>query len=333
MRQNRTRDNIRRKRRIKRKKRRVALFRWILFLTMLFTILSFAAFVTYKIYEGVAYLYNEYMVMHESYMERKESQGVNTARLDGYTNALVMGVDEGVGIDGTDGLHADTIFFISMDLNNGRLRAIAIPPDTYVDGAEGTGRIATFYANGGSPRMVRAVSDFLHVSNHQYITVNTKAFEELIDALGGIDIYVEDDMNYEDAAGNISIHLKKGYQRLDGKQAADFLRYRNTALGDVGRVQRQQKFMKALYQRLLQIDTVSKLPKVAEIFKNDVETSAEIFDSAHIANTIRKFSSDPPIIITLPGEYQPGERIWQPNYAETEAKLQEFFPNVSETER
>lgn len=330
---NKTRENIRRKRRIKRKKRRVAFFRWLLFSIIALTIISFIAYISYRIYEGASYLYEEYVAMRASYIERKENQGVDIGKLNGYTNVLIMGIDDGVSVYGDEGLHADTIFFVSMDLNTGRLRAIAIPPDTYIDNREGSGRIATFYANGGSPRMVRAISDLLHVSIHQYITINTKAFRELIDALGGIDIYVEDDMNYEDEEGNISIHLKKGYQKLNGEAAEGFLRYRNTALSDMGRIQRQQKFMKALYQKLLQIDTVSKLPKVAEVFKSDVESSTEIFDSAHIANTIRKLSSDPPIIITLPGEYQAGERIWNPNYEETEEKLREFFPNINEAER
>ena len=330
---NRTQENIKQKRRQRRKRRRVVFFRRLFFVVVLFTIISFIVFVSYRIFEGASYLYGEYLTAKESYIERKQNQGVDIGKLAGYTNILVMGIDEGASVEGDEGLHADTILFISMDLESGRLRIIAIPADTYIRTAEGEGRIANFYGSGGASRMVRAVSEFLRVSVHQYVVVNTAAFEDFIDALDGIDVYVEDNMDYEDQAGNISIHLKKGYQRLDGKQAANFLRYRNTALGDIGRVQRQQRFIKALYQKILQLDTVSKIPKVAEIFKNEVETSAEIFDSAHIASVIRNLSSDPPIIVTLPGEYREAEHVWNPNIEEISEKMVEFFPNMEETER
>lgn len=333
MQQNRTIKNISRSRRKKRTRRHIPFFRWLIFIITLLTAISFASYITYRIFEGASYLYDEYLMVKDNYKERKINQGVNVQEIKGYTNILVMGIDDGISIDGAEGIHADTIFLASMDHENGKLRIMAIPPDTYISGSEGEGRISNFYANGGAPRMVRAMSEFLRVSVHQYMVIDSNAFQELINALGGISVYVEDDMDYDDAEGNISIHLKKGFQRLDGKQAEDFLRYRNTALGDMGRTHRQQKFIKALYQKLLQLDTVSKLPRIAEIFQNNVDTSAEIFDSAHIANIIRKLSSDPPTIITLPGDFQEANRIWIPNLDETELKMQEFFPNISEAER
>ncbi|MBR3624504.1 MAG: LCP family protein [Selenomonadaceae bacterium] len=332
---NRTRENIRRKRRIRRRRRRANLFRWLVFIIFSLTILSLAIFVFYRIYEGASYLYNEYVTMHNSYVERKSARGVDSGSFSGYTNALVLGIDDGISADGsTEGQHADSIFFISMSNDTGKLNVFAIPPDTYVDVKDGTGRIATLYTSGGAPRVTRAVSEFLGVSVHQYVVINMEAFRDLVDALGGIDMYVEDDMDYDDEAGNIGIHLKKGYQHLDGEAAEDFLRYRNTALSDTGRVQRQQKFLKALYQKILQLDTIGKLPEIAEVFKTKVESSAEIFDSAHLANVLRKLSSDPPTVVTLPGwQDQSGARIWNPNREEIDAKMKEFFPEMSEAER
>lgn len=332
--QNKTRENIRRKRKAIRKRRRIAVFRWLFFIIVIFTILSFVIFVSYKIYEGATYLYNEYITLQANYAARKENSGVKTEKLEGYTNILLLGIDDGASIDNAEGLHADSIFFVSMALDTGRLRIIEIPSDTYISCSEGEGRIANFYDKGGSPRMVRAISEYLNVSIHQYVTVNTNAFAELVDALGGIDIYVEDNMNYDDEYGNVSIHLEKGYQHLNGTETLNFLRYRNTALSDMGRLKRQEKFVKTLYQKLLQLDTVSKIPKVAEIFKTDVDTSAEIFDSGHIATMLRKLSSDPPIIITLPGFYEKTDmRYWNPNQEEITEKMREFFPDVNEVER
>ena len=143
----------------------------------------------------------------------------------------------------------------------------------------------------------------------------------------GVDIYVEEDMNYDDAEGNISIHLPQGYQHLNGKQAQQYLRYRSDDLDDLGRMQRQQRFCKALYQNLLQLRTLTKLPTIAEIIKQRVETSAEIFDSVYLANTLRHLSSVPPESIILPGAPAADDpSIWVLDDAAAAQRIQELFP-------
>ena len=149
--------------------------------------------------------------------------------------------------------------------------------------------------------------------------------KELIDILGGLDIYVEENMDYEDEASGLSIHIGQGYQHLSGEDVQKYLRYRGEKLGDVGRVQRQQKFIKALYAKVLQLDTIPKLPAIADLFRNRMETSAEIFDSAHLANVLRKMSSDPPITMMLPGS-ENVDGAWVPNTVELEARMSELFP-------
>lgn len=143
--------------------------------------------------------------------------------------------------------------------------------------------------------------------------------------MGGLDIYVEENMDYDDAESGLSIHIPQGYQHLSGEDVQKYLRYRGEKLGDVGRVQRQQKFIKALYTKVLQLDTIPKLPAIADLFRNRMETSAEIFDSAHLANVLRKMSSDPPTTLMLPGS-ENVDGAWVPNVAELEARMSELFP-------
>ena len=90
-------------------------------------------------------------------------------------------------------------------------------------------------------------------------------------------------------------------------------------------MQRQQKFIKALYAKALQLDTLPKLPAIADLFRNRMETSAEIFDSAHLANVLRKMSSDPPTTLMLPGA-ENDDGTWIPNNVELEARMSELFP-------
>ena len=150
-------------------------------------------------------------------------------------------------------------------------------------------------------------------------------FAELIDVLGGVDIYVEENMDYDDPQSGLSIHIGQGYQHLNGEDSQKYLRFLSSKLGDVGRVQRQQKFMKALYAKVLQLDTIPKLPAIADIFQHKMETSAEIFDSAHLANVLRRMSSDPPTTVMLPGN-ENSNGAWVPNIAEIDSRIGELFP-------
>ena len=173
--------------------------------------------------------------------------------------------------------------------------------------------------------MVKEVSRLLGVPIHQYIIIDMATFAELIDTLGGLDIYVEENMDYDDEAAGLSIHIGQGYQHLSGEEVQKYLRYRGEKLGDVGRVQRQQKFIKALYAKVLQLDTIPKLPAIADIFRNRMETSAEIFDSAHLANVLRRMNSELPTTLMLPGS-ENADGAWVVNQAELEMRMRELFP-------
>ena len=147
--------------------------------------------------------------------------------------------------------------------------------------------------------------------------------------MGGIDIYVESDMDYEDPEGGLNIHLKQGYQHLDGNQAQQYLRYRSPELGDVGREQRQQRFVKSLYQQVMRLETVPKLPLIAETMRKHVKTSAEVFDSAHLANVVRHLSSDQPQGVILPGSPALGDdTVWMPDQDAIRHAMQELFPDA-----
>ena len=284
------------------------------------------------------HIYGEYQKMYAGYTERQEARrGAVDPRFDGYTNVLVLGLDDGAGgmappLDAEGNpvkvKKADTILVVSMDNSTGRVRFINIPRDTLVtvpmSGVQA--RLSDVYPAGGAPLMVREVNSLLGISIHQYVVMDMEAFAHFIDALGGIDVYVETDMNYEDPAAGLTIHLEQGYRHLDGAQSLQYLRYRGEELGDVGRVQRQQKFVKALYSKVLQFETLPRLPAIADIFKNEVETSAEVFDSAHLANVLRGISSEQPVSVMLPGTTAEEDyTIWLPDGAAIQSRMHELF--------
>ncbi len=318
-----TEDNsIMQKRKILRRIKRRKFFRFIFMGVILSLMVSSILFVGLGVYNVAGYVYNEIASIYYGYTDRKTARtGPIDPKFDGYTNILILGID--AGDEGTQ--NADTILVLSFSNDTGKSRLISIPRDTWVEAESAEGRIGSFYAWGGASLMVRHVAALLGISIHQYIVIDMNTFADLIDVLGGVDIYVEEDMDYEDPEAGLEIHLGKGYQHLDGYEAQKYLRFRGENLGDVGRVQRQQKFIRSLYAKVLQLETIPKLPAIAEIFQNRMETSAEIFDSAHLANVLRKMSSDLPTTTMLPGtENEEGAFI--PDIEEVDAMISELFP-------
>ncbi len=317
---NETKDNIEKKRKSMRRRRRIKAFRLIFALVILCLIGSAVLFVGYSIYNAGIRVYNEFTDMYQGYNDRRTARmGSTDPKFEGYTNILILGVDD------SERQEADTILVLSFSNDTGKSRIIGIPRDTWITSRSHSGKIGTLYSWGGANVLVREVSKLLGVPIHQYIIIDMNTFADLIDILGGLDIYVEENMDYDDEFSGLSIHIPQGYQHLSGEEVQKYLRYKGEKLGDVGRVQRQQKFIKALYAKVLQLDTIPKLPAIADIFRNRMETSAEIFDSAHLANVLRKMSSDPPTTLMLPGA-ENLDGAWVPNVAEVEVRMSELFP-------
>ena len=324
---NETKDNIEKKRKNLRRRRRIKAFRLIFALVILCLIGSAFLFVGYSIYNAGVRVYNELADMYQGYTDRRNARvGSTDPKFEGYTNILVLGVDD------SEQQEADTILVLSFSNDTGKSRIIGIPRDTWIASRSYSGKIGALYSMGGASILVREVSKLLGISIHQYVIIDMTTFADLIDTLGGLDIYVEENMDYDDEVAGLSIHIPQGYQHLSGEDVQKYLRYRDEKLGDVGRVQRQQKFIKALYAKVLQLDTIPKLPAIADIFRNRMETSAEIFDSAHLANVLRRMSSDPPTTLMLPGS-ENVDGAWVPNVAEVEARMSELFPQQDMIQR
>lgn len=317
-----TKDKIEKMRKARQRKRRIRFFRFIFRLIILILAFSAILFAGVGIYNAANWVYNEFTDMYDGYTERRiERTGAIDPKFDGYTNILILGVDEGAQGDP----QADTILVLSFSNDTGKSRLISIPRDTWVSADSSAGRIGTLYSWGGANLIVRHVAGLLGISIHQFVVINMSTFSKLIDVLGGVDVYVEENMDYEDSESGLAIHLEKGYQHLNGDEAQKYLRYRSEKLGDVGRVQRQQQFFRALYAKVLQLDTIPKLPAIADIFRTEMDTSADIFDSAHLANVLRRMSSDPPTTIMLPG-IEDDNGAWIPDLKAIDAKISELFP-------
>lgn len=197
----------------------------------------------------------------------------NTGRANGVYNILVVGVDKVA-------LNTDTIFVVSMDTVNDKVSLMSIPRDTMSNVERKVKKINAAYGVGGKPNITqlkKEIKGLIGLDVDNYVVVNLDAFVEIIDAIGGVTLDVQQNMNYEDPYQNLSIHINKGVQTLNGKDAIGFVRYRKGYVeGDLGRVKAQQQFMEALAKQLIQPSTLGKLPKLAGIVSENMKTDLTV---------------------------------------------------------
>lgn len=180
-------------------------------------------------------------------------------------------------VDSFKGL-SDTMLLIRFDPANQKLKVLSIPRDTrtYVEG-RGMTKINDANYYGGPALSAKATSELLGgVGIDRYVRVNVQGVEKLIDAMGGVKIYVPKDMKYQDDSQHLYINLKQGEQHLNGAQALQFLRFRYDALGDIGRVQRQQMLIRAFMEQALDVGTISKIPQVVSIIQSHIDTNLSL---------------------------------------------------------
>ena len=332
-----SRENIKKRRSQRARRRRMAFLKGIFRLICTIFLLAAVGIGGYYVVGWGVQAYRDVRDMYEAYLIRQEAnRGEVDVRFDGYTNVLVLGLDDAVNMDNAEEKRADAILLISMENTTGKVRILNIPRDTWVKMAQEKGetRLANVYAVGGAPLMVRTINQMFDISIHQYVVIDLATFGQIVDAVGGIDLYIERNMDYDDPEAGLSIHMKQGYRHLDGVGAEHYLRYRSDDLGDLGRTQRQQKFVKAFYAKLLRVDTLPKVPAIADILKQNVTTSAELFDSVHIGNVIRKLNIEPPRTIMLPGDFsRDDDTVWIMDRAATDEIIHELFPPEAGTEK
>ncbi|MFZ5641110.1 MAG: LCP family protein [Bacillota bacterium] len=235
-------------------------------------------------------------------------------------NVMILGVDQRKH----EPARSDTLMVAVIDLKNRLIHVISIPRDTRIKiaGLEHKTKINHAYPNGGVELTRSTVEDLLGIPVHNYVETNFKGFKNIIDVLGGVEIDVEKRMKKlsED------INLKKGPQRLDGYNALAYVRYRDDA-GDLGRMERQQKFLQALADQTMRLETLVKAPKIIGELKDNVDTDLSMQDILILGSTLKKVDSSNLIFHQLPGaaDYRYGASY----YFVDEEKLSELMKEIN----
>lgn len=206
-------------------------------------------------------------------------------------NIVVFGTDD-------SGLRSDTIMLFSISEKEENINVISIPRDLKVKIGGGFQKINTALAIGKENLAVQTVKDVTGVPVHDYITVNFRAVKDVINALGGVDFYVPQNMHYEDPYQDLYIHLNKGQQHLDGNKALQLLRFRSYPMADIQRTQVQRDFIQAVIDQKLTVANVGKIPEIYDAVSKNIRSSMSLAELTGYASTIMgmkelKFNSFP----------------------------------------
>lgn len=213
---------------------------------------------------------------------------------------LILGVD----IREDDVGRSDTMMIATIDPMYDQASLLSIPRDTRVRiYGYGFDKINAAYAYGGEPLAEKTVENFLGIDIDHYVIVNVHSFVKIIDAIGGVDIYVPKRMYYEDPwddDGGLVIDLYPGRQHMDGKTAVTYVRYRDSE-GDIGRVQRQQQFMEACMDKITSPEIITHIPDIIREVMYAVDTDMTFRELLGFAGALKAAQSNGLVTDMVPG--------------------------------
>ena len=255
-------------------------------------------------------------------VERNSILDVFFAGEDEVKKILVMGIDEEPGGRG----RADTIILAIINTTNPEVKLLSIPRDTRVEiPRRGNDKINHAHAHGGPGLLVETVNVFFDIEVEKYIKLNFNSFKEVVDILGGMELYVERRMFYP-AEG---IDLRPGMQILDGDKALQYVRFRG-ATGDIGRVERQQRFMMEFIAQKLELRYALRIPELAREINNNLETNLSVAEMVSVGMAMRSLEAEKIRMEMLPGEprYIGGVSFW----VSSTQDLDNIFPQAEDEE-
>ncbi len=219
-------------------------------------------------------------------------------------NILLMGVDIATNSSNPfKGNRSDTMLLISIAPYGKNVNVISIPRDSkvYIAGKNKTDKINHAFAFGGAKLAVKTVEETFGVKINNYLAISNAGVIKMIDVLGGLPIYIEKNMKYDDYSANLHINLKQGNQVLSGLETEGYLRFRHDSYGDIGRIRRQQWFFNALLERLKDPSVIVKLPELLKIMPEYIQTDLSAYDLAKYAGMAKSIDVSSVQVATIPG--------------------------------
>lgn len=198
---------------------------------------------------------------------------------------LLVGNDDGNG-------NTDTIVVGRLDTVNHTMDFVSIPRDTLVNLDWNVRKINAVYAgtaNSGGVAidgLKTQIRNLIGFNVDCYAVIDLDVFVDTVDLMGGVWFDVPQAMHYEDPGQNLYIHIDAGYQCLNGEQAMGVVRYRSGyANGDLGRIEMQQQFLKAVATQFIRLGNIPNISQVVSLLAKNMDTD---LSAANIAFFLRQ---------------------------------------------
>ena len=253
---------------------------------------------------------------------------------------LVMGESTGM---------SDTIIATSYDPKTGEASMLSIPRDTFIGASQATAtasdKINALYNGGAKPeKTIEAVNKLTGLNIKNYILVDTKGLVELVDTIGGLEFEVPMNMKYDDDTQNLHVNLKEGWQKLNGDQVEQLVRFRHNSNGstysyeygieDFGRMKTQRAVMVAIAKQTIKFKNVKEIGHMIDISKKYVKTNMDLNILKDYIPYIMEMDTETIKTEQLPGrpQYINGISFFLADKDETKELVDEMFFGKPKTE-
>ncbi len=241
-------------------------------------------------------------------LEQIDAPSVADGRREGTYTFAIVGTDVQSG-------STDTILVGMLDTESGALNVVSIPRDTLVNTGYNIKKINYIYPaavnNGhdGMEPLLDALEDMMGYRVDSYALVDVDTVASLVEAIGGVWFDVPVDMQYEDYVQDLYIDIEAGYQKLNGEQAVQVMRYRYSTNGttypggDIDRIDVQQDLMMALAEQMLSLGNIPNIAQMLEVYEEEVETNVTTGNLLFYAQEFLKLDVSGIQFSTLPANY------------------------------
>lgn len=239
-------------------------------------------------------------------------------QLEHRTNLLLMGVDSnGRNTQRFQGTRSDTMIIASIDPVTHKVGMISIPRDSRVKIPEhrGLDKINSAHSLGGPELAVKTVESVFGIPIDNYVVIDTQGIKSVCEIVGPIKVLVEKRMKYRDRAGKLNVDLEPGWQELSAAQCEEYVRFRHDQKGDIGRIERQQWFLRQAMQKLKDPSVILKIPDIIK-FKNEyIVTDLDVKTMTALAAFGKELKVTDISTAMLPGEASTihGGSYWIPD--------------------
>ncbi len=247
-------------------------------------------------------------------------------------DVLVLGVDQRPSASEGSSSRSDTIMLARVTPSTGDVKLLSVPRDLYVEVEPGVkDRINTAYTYGGIKQARAVMEGLTGVKVDGYVIADFEGFEKIIAAIGGVEVDVGHGVFPE------KWHMGEGVQRLGGRKALFYARYRGTPCGDLDRIDHQQRLLAALREQALGWNTITRVPQIVKITNENVDTDLGVLQVISLARALVLNGEEGEMSTAelkgAPTYLPDGEQVLMPETKANEDILQDFRNDAPEEPR